>query len=251
VEALILFPAIDLKDGKCVRLVHGDMNQVTVFNLDPAAQARTFEGLGFEYLHLVDLNGAFAGKPINVEAVRSVLSAVKMPVQLGGGVRDLRTVETWLAEGVHRIIIGTAAVRDPDFVRDVAHRFPGRIAIGIDARDGYVAVEGWSKSTHMKVLELGRRFEDAGVSALIFTDIARDGVLAGINIESTVALADSVSIPVIASGGLASIEDVRKLLEPECARIAGAISGRALYDGRLNPVEALDLIRQARKGRHA
>ncbi len=244
---MILFPAIDLKNGQCVRLIHGDMEQATIFNDDPAAQALIFERQGFEYLHVVDLDGAFAGKPVNAAAVDAVLSSLdKMPVQLGGGIRDMRTIDGWLAKGIARVIIGTAAVRDPGLVREAARCNPSRIAVGIDARDGLVAVEGWAKSSQLTAIELGKRFEDAGVAAIIYTDIARDGVLKGLNIEGTLALADALSIPVIASGGLASIADVERLLLPGCARIAGAISGRALYDGRLDPQEALDLIRARR-----
>jgi phosphoribosylformimino-5-aminoimidazole carboxamide ribotide isomerase len=241
--AVILFPAIDLKQGQCVRLVHGDMDQATVFNTDPAAQAATFESQGFEYLHVVDLDGAFAGKPMNAQAVEAILAAVKMPVQLGGGIRDIRIVEAWLAEGIERVIIGTAAVRDPDFVREAAKLHPGRIAVGIDARDGLVAVEGWAKTSEISAIELGKRFEDAGVAAIIYTDIARDGVLKGLNLEATLALAEAISIPVIASGGLASLADIELLLKPDCARLAGAITGRALYDGRLDAAEALALIK--------
>jgi phosphoribosylformimino-5-aminoimidazole carboxamide ribotide isomerase len=247
VASVILFPAIDLKGGQCVRLIHGDMEQATVFNDDPAAQALVFERQGFEYLHVVDLDGAFAGKPMNAAAVDAVLAALsRMPVQLGGGIRDMRTIDGWLAKGVARVIIGTAAVRDPELVREAARNNPGRIAVGIDARDGLVAVDGWAKSSQLTAIELGRRFEDAGVCAIIYTDIARDGVLKGLNIEATLALADALAIPVIASGGLASIADVERLLQPDCARLAGAISGRALYDGRLDPQQALDLIRARR-----
>jgi phosphoribosylformimino-5-aminoimidazole carboxamide ribotide isomerase len=242
---VILFPAIDLKEGRCVRLVQGDMAQATVFNDDPAAQAVDFETQGFAWLHLVDLDGAFAGRPINAQAVEAILARVKVPVQLGGGIRDLRTVEGWLACGVRRVIIGTAAVRDPEFVREAARLHPGRIAVGIDARDGRVAVEGWARLSEMSAEELGRRFEDAGVAAIVYTDIARDGVLKGLNIEATLALANAVSIPVIASGGLASIDDVKRMLEPDCSVLEGAITGRALYDGRLNPREALALIHAA------
>jgi phosphoribosylformimino-5-aminoimidazole carboxamide ribotide isomerase len=244
---VILFPAIDLKEGRCVRLVQGDMAQATVFSDDPAAQALEFQQRGFEWLHLVDLDGAFAGRPMNAGAVEGILAKVTVPVQLGGGIRDLRTVEGWLAKGISRVIIGTAAVRDPEFVREAARLHPGRIAVGIDARDGRVATEGWARLSEMSAEELGRRFEDAGVAAIIYTDIARDGVLKGLNIESTLALAGGVGIPVIASGGLASIEDIRRLLQPDCAILAGAISGRALYDGRIDPVQALGLIRAARR----
>lgn len=242
---MILYPAIDLKSGECVRLVQGDMAKATVFNQDPAAQAETFARQGFSYLHVVDLDGAFAGKPMNAVAVEAILSRTTMRVQLGGGIRDLATVEAWLGKGVERVIIGTAAVRDPDFVRDAARRHPGRIAVGIDARDGKVAVEGWAKTAEMTAVELGRRFEDAGVAALIYTDIARDGALQGLNIAATLALAEAVAIPVIASGGLASLADIERLLEPDCAKLAGAIAGRALYDGRLDPAAALKLIRKA------
>ncbi len=244
---MILFPAIDLKEGECVRLIHGDMAQATVFNDDPAAQALVFERQGFEYLHVVDLDGAFAGKPMNAAAVDAVLAALtSMPVQLGGGIRDMRTVDGWLSKGVARVIIGTAAVRDPDLVREAARSHPNRIAVGIDARDGLVAVDGWAKSSQLTAIELGKRFEDAGVAAIIYTDIARDGVLKGLNIEATLALAAALTIPVIASGGLASIADVERLLRPDCARLAGAITGRALYDGRLDPRQALDLIKANR-----
>lgn len=244
---MILFPAIDLKEGQCVRLIRGDMAQATVFSLDPPAQAKAFEDQGFEYLHVVDLDGAFAGEPMNAVAVEQILRQVRIPVQLGGGIRDMRTIEGWLQKGVSRVIIGTAAVRDPDLVREAARLHPGRIAVGIDARDGLVAVEGWARVSQMSALDLGKRFEDAGVSAIIYTDIARDGVLKGLNIEATLALAEMLSIPVIASGGLASIEDVERLLQPDCRKIAGAITGRALYDGRLDPKEALALIAQARE----
>lgn len=243
---MILFPAIDLKEGQCVRLVHGDMNQATVFNDDPGAQAEAFFAQGFEWLHIVDLDGAFAGRPVNADAVGSILSrAPGMSVQLGGGIRDMRTVEGWLGRGVSRVILGTAAVRDPAFVREAARLHPGRIAVGIDARDGRVAVEGWASLAEIGAEELGKKFEDAGVAAIIFTDISRDGAMGGLNIESTLALAQAVSIPVIASGGLASIADVRRLTQPDCAILEGAISGRALYDGRLDPAEALALLKMA------
>jgi phosphoribosylformimino-5-aminoimidazole carboxamide ribotide isomerase len=247
VEAVILFPAIDLKDGQCVRLVQGDMAAATVFNTDPAAQAQSFESQGFTHLHVVDLDGAFAGKPMNAQAVEGILTKVKMPVQLGGGIRDLSTIEAWLGKGVSRVIIGTAAVRDPDFVRAAAKAFSGRVAVGIDARDGFVAVEGWAKTSELSAAELGKRFEDAGVAAVIYTDIARDGVLKGLNIEGTLALANAITIPVIASGGLASLADIERLIKPDCAKLAGAITGRALYDGRIDPAEALALLRRARE----
>ena len=242
---MILFPAIDLKDGQCVRLVHGDMASATIFNSDPAAQAKAFVAQGFDYLHVVDLDGAFAGKPMNAGAVRGILGGVTVKLQLGGGIRDMKTVRGWLESGVAEVIIGTAAVRDPDFVREAARLYPGRIAVGVDARDGIVAIEGWAKTSDMSALDLARRFQDAGVAAIIYTDIARDGALAGLNVESTIALADKLEIPVIASGGFASIEDVQRLIEPDCARLAGAIVGRALYDGRLDPRAALTLLRAA------
>ncbi|BCP55809.1 1-(5-phosphoribosyl)-5-[(5-phosphoribosylamino) methylideneamino] imidazole-4-carboxamide isomerase [Kaistia sp. 32K] len=244
---MILFPAIDLKDGACVRLKLGDMEQATVFNTDPAAQAHEFETQGFEYLHVVDLNGAFAGQPVNGAAVEAILKAVEMPVQLGGGIRDRAGVEAWLDKGISRVILGTIAVRDPDLVREACKAYPGQVAVGIDARGGKVAVEGWAETSELTTIELARRFEDAGVAAIVFTDIDRDGVLKGLNIESTLALARAVEIPVIASGGLASIDDVKRLLEPDCAILEGAISGRALYDGRLDPAAALKLIREARE----
>jgi phosphoribosylformimino-5-aminoimidazole carboxamide ribotide isomerase len=243
---MILYPAIDLKDGRCVRLEQGDMAKATVFNADPAAQARAFEAQGFLYLHIVDLDGAFAGKPMNAAAVDAILAKVKMPVQLGGGIRDIATIEGWLGKGVARVIIGTAAVRGPELVRRAARLYPGRIAVGIDARDGFVAIEGWAKTSSLSAVELGKRFEDAGVAAIIYTDIARDGILQGLNIEGTLALAEALAIPVIASGGLASLKDVERLLQPDCARLAGAITGRALYDGRLDPAEALALLARAK-----
>jgi phosphoribosylformimino-5-aminoimidazole carboxamide ribotide isomerase len=244
---MILFPAIDLKDGQCVRLVKGAMDSATVFNADPAAQARDFAEAGFEWLHVVDLNGAFAGRSVNNQAVEAILAAIDLPVQLGGGIRDMAAIEAWLDKEIARVILGTVAVRDPDLVREAARRYPGRIAVGIDARGGKVAVEGWAETTEMQAADLARRFEDAGVAAIIYTDIDRDGVLKGINLEATLALAGAVSIPVIASGGLASLDDIRRLLQPDCAILEGAISGRALYDGRLDAKEALRLIGEARK----
>ena len=242
---MILFPAIDLKNGEAVRLEQGDMARATVFHRDPAEQARTFAAQGFEYLHIVDLDGAFAGKPMNAAAVERILAAVRIPVQLGGGIRDHATIEGWLGKGVTRVIIGTAAVRDPALVKAAAKRFPGRVAVGLDARDGKVAVQGWAESSELAVLDIARRFEDAGVAAIVYTDIARDGMLKGLNIDATIALADAVSIPVIASGGLASLDDIRALLHPRAKKLAGAIAGRALYDGRLDAAAALKLLRSA------
>jgi len=244
---MILFPAIDLKDGHCVRLEQGDMDRATVFNHDPGAQAAAFAAEGFEWLHIVDLNGAFAGRAINGEAVLSIRQAVDIPVQLGGGIRDLAAIESWLDKGIDRVILGTVAVSDPELVREAAQKFPGRVAVGIDAKGGKVAVRGWADVTEMESIELGKRFEDAGVAAIIYTDIDRDGILKGLNMAATLKLAGAVSIPVIASGGLASLADVAQLLEPDAAILEGAISGRALYDGRLDGKEALRLIRAARE----
>ena len=245
-EAVILFPAIDLKNGQCVRLEQGDMARATIFNLDPAAQARAFAGQGFEYLHVVDLDGAFAGKPMNALAVEAMLKAVTMPLQLGGGIRDLKTIEAWLAKGIARVIIGTAAVRDPALVKDAAKKYPKRIAVGLDARDGKVAVEGWAEQSQLTVLDIARRFEDAGVAAIVYTDVARDGMLQGINWDATIGLADAIAIPVIASGGLASIKDIQRMTKPDARKLEGAIAGRALYDGRLDPAAALAMIKSAR-----
>lgn len=247
---MILFPAIDLKDGQCVRLKLGDMAQATVYNADPAAQAKAFESQGFEWLHVVDLNGAFAGESVNGEAVDAILKTTKNPVQLGGGIRTLEHIESWLSRGLARVILGTIAVRDPALVIEACRRFPGKIAVGIDAKGGKVAVEGWAEASELGVIELAKKFEGAGVSGIIYTDIDRDGILAGINWDSTLQLADAISIPVIASGGLASLDDIRRMLEPDAARLEGAISGRALYDGRIDPAEALALIK-ARKGEAA
>jgi phosphoribosylformimino-5-aminoimidazole carboxamide ribotide isomerase len=241
-----LFPAIDLKEGRCVRLRQGDMAQATIYADDPAAQAKAFEDQGFDYLHVVDLDGAFAGKPVNAEAVEAIRAATSFPIQLGGGIRDMATVEGWLAKGVTRVIIGTAAVRQPDFVKQAARGFPGQVAVGIDARDGWVAVEGWAETSSLAAQDLARRFEDAGVAAIVYTNIARDGMLAGIDWDGTIALAEAVTIPVIASGGLASLDDVRELMKPRAARLEGAITGKALYDGRLDPAEAIALVRQGR-----
>jgi phosphoribosylformimino-5-aminoimidazole carboxamide ribotide isomerase len=240
---MILYPAIDLKDGQCVRLKLGDMAQATVFNDDPAAQARSFEAQGFAWLHLVDLNGAFAGRPVNGAAVEAILEAVTIPVQLGGGIRSLAQMEAWLEKGIRRVILGTVALRDPGLVREACRLFPERIAVGIDAKGGRVAVEGWAETSELTAIELARSFADAGVAAIIFTDIDRDGVLKGLNIESTLELARAVPIPVIASGGLASLADIHRLLEPDCRILEGAISGRAIYDGRIDVAEALKLFR--------
>jgi phosphoribosylformimino-5-aminoimidazole carboxamide ribotide isomerase len=246
VEAVILFPAIDLKNGEAVRLQQGDMARATVFSRDPAAQARAFAEQGFTYLHLVDLDGAFAGKPVNAAAVERIIVAVKIPVQLGGGIRDRATIDGWLDKGIARVIVGTAAVRDPALVKAAARAYPGRVAVGLDARDGKVAVEGWSKTSTLSALDVARRFEDAGVAAIVYTDVDRDGMLKGLNLDATIALAEEISLPVIASGGLASLADVRALLEPRAQKLEGAIAGRALYDGRLDPAAALSLLRQAR-----
>jgi phosphoribosylformimino-5-aminoimidazole carboxamide ribotide isomerase len=246
VEAVILFPAIDLKNGEAVRLQQGDMARATIFHRDPAEQARLFAAQGFECLHIVDLDGAFAGRPMNAAAVERILAAVKIPVQLGGGIRDRAGIEDWLGKGVARVIIGTAAVRDPLLVKEAAKKFPGRVAVGLDARDGKVAVEGWAKTSELSAPDIAKRFEDAGVAAIIYTDIVRDGMLQGLNLDATIALADAVSTPVIASGGLASLDDVRALLAPRAKKLEGAIVGRALYDGRLDAAAALSVIRAAR-----
>jgi len=241
---MILFPAIDLKDGECVRLKLGDMAEVTVYNPDPAAQAKAFEEEGFEWLHVVDLNGAFAGKSVNGAAVEVILKATKNPVQLGGGIRTLAHIEAWLEKGLARVILGTIAVRDPDLVKTASRAFPGRIAVGIDARRGRVAVEGWAESSELRAEELAKRFEGAGVAAIVYTDIDRDGVLSGINWEATIALAEAVSIPVIASGGLASMADIERMMLPDAQKLEGAISGRALYDGRIDAKKALALLKR-------
>ncbi|ODT27718.1 MAG: 1-(5-phosphoribosyl)-5-[(5-phosphoribosylamino)methylideneamino]imidazole-4-carboxamide isomerase [Kaistia sp. SCN 65-12] len=242
---MILFPAIDLKDGKCVRLKLGDMATATVYNDDPAAQAKAFEDQGFEWLHVVDLNGAFKGESVNGAAVDAILKATKNPVQLGGGIRTLAHIEAWLARGLARVILGTVAVRDPELVKQACKAFPGKIAVGIDARGGKVAVEGWAQASSLGVIELARKFEGVGVAAIVYTDIDRDGVLAGINWSATIDLAEAVSIPVIASGGLASIADIVRMTMPDARRLEGAISGRALYDGRIDPAEALAVLKAA------
>ncbi|MBE1204312.1 1-(5-phosphoribosyl)-5-[(5-phosphoribosylamino)methylideneamino]imidazole-4-carboxamide isomerase [Aminobacter carboxidus] len=240
---MILFPAIDLKDGQCVRLKLGDMDQATVYNDDPGAQAKAFEDQGFEWLHVVDLNGAFAGESVNGAAVEAILKATKNPVQLGGGIRTLAHIEGWLDKGLARVILGTVAVRNPELVKEACRKFPGKVAVGIDAKGGKVAVEGWAEASSLGVVELARKFEGAGVAAIIYTDIDRDGVLAGINWDSTIDLAEAVSIPVIASGGLASLADIVRMTMPDAKKLEGAISGRALYDGRIDPVQALAILR--------
>jgi phosphoribosylformimino-5-aminoimidazole carboxamide ribotide isomerase len=245
VEAVILFPAIDLKDGKCVRLKLGDMAQATVYNDSPAAQAKAFEDQGFEWLHVVDLNGAFEGQSVNGAAVEAILAATTNPIQLGGGIRTLHHIETWLGKGLARVILGTVAVRNPDLVKDACKQFPGKIAVGIDAKGGKVAVEGWAESSSLGVVELAKQFEGAGVAAIVYTDIDRDGILAGINWASTIELANAVSTPVIASGGLASMDDVKRMMQPDAQKLAGAITGRALYDGRLDAKAALKLVSEA------
>lgn len=239
---MIIFPAIDLKDGNCVRLRQGDMDRATVFNNAPANQALSFERSGFEWLHLVDLNGAFEGRSANTPAIRSILSAISIPVELGGGIRDRAGIEAWLDEGIRRVILGTVAVRNPELVKEAARAYPDRVAVGIDARDGKVAVEGWAEASSVDAIELAKKFEDAGVAAIIFTDIQRDGMMQGVNAEATAALAKAVSIPVIASGGVSGIVDVERLLETK-SDIAGVVIGRALYDGRIDPAEALATAR--------
>ena len=240
---MILFPAIDLKDGACVRLKLGDMATATVYNDDPGAQASAFQAQGFEWLHVVDLNGAFEGGSVNGAAVEAILKATTNPVQLGGGIRTLAHIESWLDKGLARVILGTVAVRNPDLVKEACRLFPDKVAVGIDAKGGKVAVEGWAEASTLGVIELAEKFEGAGVAAIIYTDIDRDGVLAGINWDSTIELADAVSIPVIASGGLASIADIVRMTMPDAKKLEGAISGRALYDGRIDPAEALAILR--------
>ena len=238
---MIVFPAIDLKDGAAVRLLRGEMGSATLYNPDPAAQARSFAEAGFGWLHLVDLNGAFEGRPVNRAAVEAILAAVEVPVQLGGGIRDMATIETWLEAGVRRVILGTAAVKSPDLVHEACRRFAGRVVVGIDTRRGRVAVEGWAQESELDAIDLARRFEDAGVAALIYTDIERDGALQGVNVAATAALAESVALPVIASGGVSSLDDIAALMAVEDRGIVGVICGRALYDGRVEAASALAL----------
>jgi phosphoribosylformimino-5-aminoimidazole carboxamide ribotide isomerase len=245
---MILFPAIDLKDGQCVRLKLGDMDQATVYNDSPGAQAKAFEDQGFKWLHVVDLNGAFAGESVNGAAVEEILSATKNPVQLGGGIRTLEHIAAWIEKGLSRVILGTIAVRDPELVKQACHEFPGKIAVGIDAKGGKVAVEGWAEASELGIVELAKEFVGAGVSSIIYTDIDRDGILVGINWQSTLDLANSVSIPIIASGGLASMEDIKIMASAEAQILEGAISGRALYDGRIDPKEALAALANLGKG---
>ena len=240
---MILFPAIDLKDGTCVRLVRGEMDQSTTFNDDPAAQAREFAGAGFEWIHIVDLNGAFAGKPVNADAVAAIVGAVDLPVQLGGGIRSMDTIARWLETGVQRVILGTAALKDPDLVRRACEQYPGRIVVGIDARDGRVAVEGWAETSEVKAPDLALRFENDGVAAIVYTDIDRDGAMQGVNVDATVDLAFALTTPVIASGGVRGLSDLADLKTNESVGIEGVISGRAIYDGRLDPEEALQLLK--------
>jgi phosphoribosylformimino-5-aminoimidazole carboxamide ribotide isomerase len=236
---VIIFPAIDLKDGQCVRLKRGLMEEATIFNADPAAQARSFADQGFHWLHCVDLNGAFAGKSVNAEAIRAIRAAITLPIQLGGGIRDRAGVETWLDAGITRVILGTAALTNPAFVKEVARAYPGRILVGADAKNGKVATEGWAEVSDLTPVELGKRFEDAGVAALLFTDIDGDGLLKGVNVKATAELAKALSIPVIASGGVGSLADIEALVAAREPNIEGVVVGRALYDGRIDPAAAL------------
>jgi len=241
---MIFFPAIDLKDGQCVRLLHGEMDKATVFNNDPAAQAQRFEQHGSKWLHIVDLNGAFEGQPVNGAAVDGILDAVGIPLQLGGGIRDMATIEMWLEKGVARVILGTVAVRDPDLVREACRRHPGRVALGIDARDGFVAVEGWAETAEITALEMAKRFEDAGAAAIIHTDIGRDGAMQGPNLDATRELAEAVSTPLILSGGVSSMDDLARVVASG-AKLEGVISGRAIYDGRIDVAEAVAVLAEA------
>ncbi len=242
---MILYPAIDIKDGSCVRLLRGDMNEATVYNHDPAAQATMFESQGFEWLHIVDLNGAIEGRQVNRNAIGAVLDAVKVPVQLGGGIRSLEAIGGWIERGVSRVILGTVALRDPLLVREACRKFPGKIGVSVDSRDGYVAIAGWVESSTVKTLDLALRMEDAGVAILVFTDINRDGAMGGVNLRATVDLAFALNTPVIASGGVSSIRDLEAIVDERNSGIAGVICGRAIYDGRVDPVAALSLFREA------
>ena len=241
---MILFPAIDLKDGRCVRLVKGDMNNVTVFNDNPAAQAKIFADAGFSWIHIVDLNGAFEGTPVNIISVQEILNSISIPIQLGGGIRNISTVERWIDSGVSRIILGTAAIKDPVFVAEACKEYPGKIAVGIDARKGFVAVDGWAETSEVRDIDLARRLEDIGVNTIIYTDIDRDGLLGGLNIPATVTLAKSTEIPVIASGGVSSVNDLINLKKFEDDGISGAISGRAIYDGRIDYLSIMDVLKK-------
>lgn len=240
---MLLYPAIDLKDGNCVRLLHGEMDKATIFSNAPAEQAKAFEAAGFEWLHVVDLNGAFEGRPVNMDAVTSIIEAVSLPVQLGGGIRDMATINAWLDAGISRVILGTAALKNPALVKEACRAFPGQIAVGIDAKAGMVAVEGWANVSDMKALDLAKQFEDAGVSAIIYTDIARDGAMQGPNLAETAALARGITIPVILSGGMASLSDVKAVCAHERDGISGIILGRSLYDGAIEPQAALSIAR--------
>ena len=239
---MILYPAIDVKDGVCVRLVRGEMDRVTVFNLDPAEQAREFAAQSFQWIHVVDLDGALKGHSVNSDAITNIIDMVDIPVQLGGGIRSMEQIDHWLGLGVHRVVLGTAALRQPDLVKEACRLYPGRIAVGIDARDGYVAVEGWAETTRVKALTLALKFEDCGVAAIVFTDINRDGAMGGLNIDATSDLAFALTTPVIASGGVSSLSDLAALKAEESTGIEGVICGRALYDGRIDPARALRLL---------
>ena len=238
---ITLYPAIDLKNGQCVRLLQGDMNQATVFSLDPAAQATSFQKAGFSWLHIVDLNGAFEGRPVNAEAVKSILAAVTIPAQLGGGIRNMDTIEMWLSAGISRVILGTIALRQPALVKQACKEFPGKIVVGIDGRSGFVAVEGWAETSELPIGDLALQFEDAGVAAIIYTDINRDGLLSGPDVEGTKALAEKLRTPVIASGGMSSLADVTRIKALESSGVSGVILGRSLYDGKINAGEALKI----------
>ncbi len=240
---MIIFPAIDLKDGNCVRLEKGEMDRATIFNESPAAQGQKFEKQGFKWIHIVDLNGAFAGKPVNIEPVREIIKSVNIPVQLGGGIRDLATIEQWLLAGVSRVILGTIALRNPELVKEACSLYPDQIVVGVDGKGGKIAVEGWAETSEVSVIELAKQFEDAGVAAILYTDVARDGMLGGVDLSGTKILAESVNIPVIASGGVAGIEDIKAIKALENTGICGVVVGRALYDGRINIEEALELAR--------